>query len=173
MPSNKIAPASRRGELAGSVTSLISAQRSRCGLPRGHQLAGGTGGCMLGDNGNSGSYRRLICLERICSKRGSQWGKLLRCSQISVDQCPFERRLVIAFSDAPLMWCPGNAVNPDFLPDVGQEYAAARSFGSCRTEKWSYRCGFDQSVTDMVVFHGRSLHAEPWLDPKTPFNARV
>ncbi len=51
---------------------------------------------MLGDNGIA-EYRRLICLERICSKRGRQWAATGAVHSLSVDQCPFERRLSRTF----------------------------------------------------------------------------
>lgn len=51
----KIAPASRRGELAGERDRLIWLKGRGVACPEVINLAGGTGGCMLGDNGNSGS----------------------------------------------------------------------------------------------------------------------
>lgn len=47
----KIAPASRRGELAGERDRLIWLKGRGVACPE----VIGTGGCMLGDNGNSGS----------------------------------------------------------------------------------------------------------------------
>ncbi|MFP4864674.1 phosphotransferase [Providencia rettgeri] len=51
---------------------------------------------------------------------------------LSVDQCPFERRLSRMFADTPLMWCPAMPSIPTSYR-TRTEYAAAQSFGSCRT----------------------------------------
>ncbi|WP_407200617.1 phosphotransferase [Enterobacter cloacae] len=113
----------------------------------------------------------MICLERICSKRGRQWGQQLGAvHSLSVDQCPFERRLSRMFGRAVDV-VSRNAVNPLLTGrGRGQEYAAARSFGSCRTSYLPVR--LDQERTDMVVCHGDPCMPNFMVDLKL-FNARV
>ena len=110
-------------------------------------------------------YRRLDLsgadLLKAWPSMGQQLGAV---HSLSVDQCPFERRLSRMFGR------PVDVVSPQcrqsrLLTGRGQEYAAARSFGSVSNE--GYRCELDQERTDMVVCRGDPCMPNFMVDPKT------
>ncbi|WP_249437868.1 phosphotransferase [Escherichia coli] len=73
----------------------------------------------------------------------------MRCSHLSVDQCPFERRLSRMF-DAPLMWCPAMP-SIRLLPD--EDKSTPQLDLLARVER-ELPVRLDQERTDMVVCHG-------------------
>ncbi len=117
---------------------------------------------MLGDNGNSGSTGGLICLERILLS-GRQWAATGAVHSLSVDQCPFERRLSRMFGRAVDV-VSRNAVNPDFLPD--EDKSTPQLDLLARVER-ELPVRLDQERTDMVVCHGDPCMPNFMVDPKT------
>ncbi len=71
---------------------------------------------MLGDNGNSGVPAADLSGADLLKAWPSMGQQLGAVHSLSVDQCPFERRLSRMFGRAVDV-VSRNAVNPDFLPD--------------------------------------------------------
>ena len=82
---------------------------------------------------------------------------------LSVDQCPFERRLSRMFGRAVDV-VSRNAVNPDFLPD--EDKSTPQLDLLARVER-ELPVRLDQERTDMVVCHGDPCMPNFMVDPKT------
>ncbi|WP_129935401.1 APH(3'') family aminoglycoside O-phosphotransferase [Escherichia coli] len=137
----KIAPASRRGELAGEE------QEGAClvitAIP-GVPAADLSGADLL----------------KAWPSMGQQLGAV---HSLSVDQCPFERRLSRMFGRAVDV-VSRNAVNPDFLPD--EDKSTPQLDLLARVER-ELPVRLDQERTDMVVCHGDPCMPNFMVDPKT------
>ncbi|WP_254791320.1 APH(3'') family aminoglycoside O-phosphotransferase, partial [Vibrio cholerae] len=91
---------------------------------------------------------------------GQQLGAI---HSLSVDQCPFERRLSRMFGRAVDV-VSRNAVNPDFLPD--EDKSTPQLDLLARVER-ELPVRLDQERTDMVVCHGDPCMPNFMVDPKT------
>ena len=108
----KIAPASRRGELAGERDRLIWLKGRGVACPEVINWQEEQEGACLVITAIPGVPAADLSGADLLKAWPSMGQQLGAVHSLSVDQCPFERRL---------------------LTGRGQEYAAARSFGSCRT----------------------------------------
>ncbi len=159
MPSRKIAPASRRGDFAKRDYRIWLKVEVVC--PEVINWQEEQEGACLVITAIPGVPADLsgADLLKAWPSMGQQLGAV---HSLSVDQCPFERRLSRMFGRAVDV-VSRNAVNPDFLPD---EDKSSRSsiFGS--SNEVSYRW-LDQERTDMVVYYMVIPACRTMVDPKT------
>lgn len=123
---------------------------------------------MLGDNGNSGSTMADLSgadLLKAYSSMGQQLGAV---HSLSVDQCPFERRLSRMFGRAVDV-VSRNAVNPDFLPD---EDKSTPQLDLWLVSNESYLCGSTKSAPIWLFAMVIPACRTSWWTLKL-FNARV
>ncbi len=159
----KIAPASRRGELAGERDRLIWLKGRGVACPEVINWQEEQEGACLVITAIPG-VPAADCLERICSKRGRQWGSNLALftayRSINVRLSAGCREC----SDAPLMWCPAMPSIPTSYPD--EDKSTPQLDLLARVER-ELPVRLDQERTDMVVCHGDPCMPNFMVDPKT------
>lgn len=119
----KIAPASRRGELAGERDRLIWLKGRGVACPEVINWQEEQEGACLVITAIPGVPAADLSGADLLKAWPSMGQQLGAVHSLSVDQCPFERRLSRMFGRAVDV-VSRNAVNPDFLPD--EEWPASR-----------------------------------------------
>ncbi|MBL1477001.1 APH(3'') family aminoglycoside O-phosphotransferase, partial [Klebsiella pneumoniae] len=112
----KIAPASRRGELAGERDRLIWLKGRGVACPEVINWQEEQEGACLVITAIPGVPAADLSGADLLKAWPSMGQQLGAVHSLSVDQCPFERRLSRMFGRAVDV-VSRNAVNPDFLPD--------------------------------------------------------
>ncbi len=121
-----------------------------------------------GDNGNSRNLAADLSGADLLKAWPSMGQQLGAVHSLSVDQCPFERRLSRMFGRAVDV-VSRNAVNPDFLPD---EDRVRRSSIFWLVSNESYRCGSTKSAPIWLFAMVIPACRTSWWTLKL-FNARV
>lgn len=163
----KIAPASRRGELAGERDRLIWLKGRGVACPEVINWQEEQEGACLVITAIPGVPAADLSGADLLKAWPSMGQQLGAVHSLSVDQCPFERRLSRMFGRAVDV-VSRNAVNPDFLPDEDKS-TPQLDLGSCRTRATG---AARPERTDMVVCHGDPACRTSWWTLKL-FNARV
>nr|WP_202921016.1 APH(3'') family aminoglycoside O-phosphotransferase [Escherichia coli]QRC60959.1 APH(3'') family aminoglycoside O-phosphotransferase [Escherichia coli] len=174
----KIAPASRRGELAGERDRLIWLKGRGVACPEVINWQEEQEGACLVITAIPGVPAADLSGADLLKAWPSMGQQLGAVHSLSVDQCPFERRLSRMFGRAVDV-VSRNAVNPDFLPDedksteldlLARSRATAAARLLARTERLlpvHMPHALDQERTDMVVCHGDPCMPNFMVDPKT------
>ncbi len=157
----KIAPASRRGELAGERDRLIWLKGRGVACPEVINWQEEQEGACLVITAIPGVPAADLSGADLLKAWPSMGQQLGAVHSLSVDQCPFERRLSRMFGRAVDV-VSRNAVNPDFLPD--EDKSTPQLDLLARVER-ELPVRLDQERTDMVVCHGDpcmpELHGGP------------
>lgn len=158
----KIAPASRRGELAGERDRLIWLKGRGVACPEVINWQEEQEGACLVITAIPGVPAADLSGADLLKAWPSMGQQLGAVHSLSVDQCPFERRLSRMFGRAVDV-VSRNAVNPDFLPD---EDKSTPQLDLWLVSNESYRCGSTKSAP-IWLFAMVILHAELHGGPKT------
>jgi len=158
----KIAPASRRGELAGE-RDLIWLKGRGVACPEVINWQEEQEGACLVITAIPGVPAADLSGADLLKAWPSMGQQLGAVHSLSVDQCPFERRLSRMFGRAVDV-VSRNAVNPDFLPD--EDKSTPQLDLLARVER-ELPVRLDQERTDMVVCHGDPCMPNFMVDPKT------
>ena len=159
----KIAPASRRGELAGERDRLIWLKGRGVACPEVINWQEEQEGACLVITAIPGVPAADLSGADLLKAWPSMGQQLGAVHSLSVDQCPFERRLSRMFGRAVDV-VSRNAVNPDFLPD--EDKSTPQLDLLARVER-ELPVRLDQERTDMVVCHGDPCMPNFMVDPKT------
>ncbi|EIY0410771.1 TPA: aminoglycoside O-phosphotransferase APH(3'')-Ib [Escherichia coli] len=159
----KIAPASRRGELAGERDRLIWLKGRGVACPEVINWQEEQEGACLVITAIPGVPAADLSGADLLKAWPSMGQQLGAVHSLSVDQCPFERRLSRMFGRAVDV-VSRNAVNPDFLPD--EDKSTPQLDLLARVER-ELPVRLDQERTDMVVCHGDPCMSNFMVDPKT------
>lgn len=138
----KIAPASRRGELAGERDRLIWLKGRGVACPEVINWQEEQEGACLVITAIPGVPAADLSGADLLKAWPSMGQQLGAVHSLSVDQCPFERRLSRMFGRAVDV-VSRNAVNPDFLPD---EDKSTPQLDLWLVSNESYRCGSTKSA---------------------------
>ena len=159
----KIAPASRRGELAGERDRLIWLKGRGVACPEVINWQEEQEDACLVITAIPGVPAADLSGADLLKAWPSMGQQLGAVHSLSVDQCPFERRLSRMFGRAVDV-VSRNAVNPDFLPD--EDKSTPQLDLLARVER-ELPVRLDQERTDMVVCHGDPCMPNFMVDPKT------
>lgn len=142
----KIAPASRRGELAGERDRLIWLKGRGVACPEVINWQEEQEGACLVITAIPGVPAADLSGADLLKAWPSMGQQLGAVHSLSVDQCPFERRLSRMFGRA-VVWCPA-------MPSIPTSYRTRtrvrRSFDLLARVDESYRCGSDQEAHRML-----------------------
>ena len=146
----KIAPASRRGELAGERDRLIWLKGRGVACPEVINWQEEQEGACLVITAIPGVPAADLSGADLLKAWPSMGQQLGAVHSLSVDQCPFERRLSRMFGRAVDV-VSRNAVNPDFLPDEDkstpqQERQKAAREAERGREAWTLGQGMKKPV---------------------------
>lgn len=164
----KIAPASRRGELAGERDRLIWLKGRGVACPEVINWQEEQEGACLVITAIPGVPAADLSGADLLKAWPSMGQQLGAVHSLSVDQCPFERRLSRMFGRAVDV-VSRNAVNPDFLPD---EDKSTPQLDFWLVSNESYRCGSTKSAPIWLFAMVIPACRTSWWTLKL-FNARV
>ncbi len=164
----KIAPASRRGELAGERDRLIWLKGRGVACPEVINWQEEQEGACLVITAIPGVPAADLSGADLLKAWPSMGQQLGAVHSLSVDQCPFERRLSRMFGRAVDV-VSRNAVNPDFLPD---EDKSTPQLDLWLVSNESYRCGSTKSAPIWLFAMVIPACRTSWWTLKL-FNARV
>lgn len=159
----KIAPAARRNELAAERDRLTWLKGRGVACPEVINWQEEEEGACLVMTAIPGMSAVEISGADLLEAWPSMAQQLGAVHGLSVDQCPFERKLSEMFGRAVDV-VSRNAVNPDFLPDEDRNTPQAELLAQVERDL-SVR--LDQESTDMVVCHGDPCMPNFMVDPKT------